>query len=814
MMATDPWAPFTGKRNHGIAPVEETYAKTTMDRAKKRVAQGTVTSMGQGVWRVDGLPMFSDSQFVYTVTAPRIPQEHPLTPWHCTCYDTAHGDTRARKGCTHVLAAKIYQQQQQEDAGTDHGGYAEHRGRGTDRNVQPVLPVVQSEHARSDDQGDGGVGIERPAGVHRQDADVLADGAGVDRGTGSDESHGGSGVPGELHAADRGTGSERGVSTLGVDVDDLYGCEDCEWVGVESTYPDHYLAAHVAAPGKSRVHESTEVLAGPENGTQTELFGPVGHGDIPDPHDPMFGTPGLPEWVTEFRPHQWDAICEAMELYESGHEVVFLDAPTGSGKTLIGETIRRLVGERALYVCSGKDLQDQFLKDYPYAKVLKGRSNYPTQTMPFPTYNCGDCTKNPADGDAMECEWCPNIGSCGYEVAKRQALGSNIAVVNTAYLMAEANHIGNIVKGRELMVMDECDVLERELMGFVEFNLGDRTLASLGVDAPAKGIHKKNIVKWFWEVLHPAVQAKLQTLPHRTSDVQVIRRRASLERLLQEIPKIAGEIDDDNWVRDNKAGPIVMKPVKVDAYGVDNLWTHGDKWLCMSATIVSAEEMVESLGLSDRKWGLVRVPMTFPVENRQIHMAPVANMTMKGKNEEGAWEKMTEAVRRIADKHKGERILVHTVSYDLAKYLYRELGRFGLPVVTYGSSGEREGAIARYRRDAGSIMLAPSLDRGVDFKGDDCRVVVVAKVPFPYLGDTQVSQRLHGPGGQAWYTVQTIRSMVQMTGRGVRSADDYCTTYILDKQFQSNVWKKNKKLLPEWWVEAVDTRYDGRWLYR
>ncbi len=99
-------------------------------------------------------------------------------------------------------------------------------------------------------------------------------------------------------------------------------------------------------------------------------------------------------------------------------------------------------------------------------------------------------------------------------------------------------------------------------------------------------------------------------------------------------------------------------------------------------------------------------------------------------------------------------------------------------------------------------MLAPSMDRGVDFSHDDARVVVVCKIPYPYLGDRQVSARLHAVGGQSWYTIQTIRTLVQMTGRGVRSASDHAVTYILDKQFKQ-LYGQNRRMFPEWWREAV-----------
>ena len=41
-----------------------------------------------------------------------------------------------------------------------------------------------------------------------------------------------------------------------------------------------------------------------------------------------------------------------------------------------------------------------------------------------------------------------------------------------------------------------------------------------------------------------------------------------------------------------------------------------------------------------------------------------------------------------------------------------------------------------------------------------------------------------------------------MTGRGMRSVDDYCDTYILDSQFMS-IYRKNGNLLPKWWKDAI-----------
>ena len=107
-------------------------------------------------------------------------------------------------------------------------------------------------------------------------------------------------------------------------------------------------------------------------------------------------------------------------------------------------------------------------------------------------------------------------------------------------------------------------------------------------------------------------------------------------------------------------------------------------------------------------------------------------------------------------------------------------------------------------------MLAPSMSRGIDLPDDLCRVQIIAKCPFPALGDKQIASRLHLPGGQLWYTVKTIRDMVQMTGRAVRHDNDWAVTYIMDVNFGKNLWSKWKRLFPAWWAESVNTKADVR----
>lgn len=531
----------------------------------------------------------------------------------------------------------------------------------------------------------------------------------------------------------------------------------------------------------------------------------------------------LPEHFSDIRPHQQQAREEIAELYAQGCEVVVVDAPTGSGKSLLGELARRddwarcggvrewdvETHHRAMYLCGTKGLQDQFAREFPYGRVIKGRANYPTQHGDNDLVTCDDCL-------GRECLWCDGADTCPYVMARTDAQTSDLTIANYAYLLGEANTSQRFSRNA-FAIADECDLLEGELMRRVEFYVSNWRLERLGIAAPKKAVRKPTIVGWLRDQLDPAARKYITRLDPR--DVRGAREIKALKnlcvdagRLAQELEKdIAAKVDSEEdgiWVRDYPYnGGFAMKPVVVKRFGERMLWRHADRWLLMSATVVSAQEMVDSLGCG-REWGLVTVPMTFPVGNRPVHMVPMGSMSRK--HYDDTLPKIVRAVERLCERHKGEKVLVHTHTYKLAKELSAMCRLDGRPVFTYAQGRERDDAFARYAATDNAVMFAPSMDRGYDFAGDLARVVVIAKAPFPYLGDKQVSARMRMPGGQTWYTVQTVRSVVQMTGRGVRGKDDWCVSYVLDADVMKTLQGGDKYLYPQWWREAVNYGFPVR----
>lgn len=566
--------------------------------------------------------------------------------------------------------------------------------------------------------------------------------------------------------------------------------------------------SHVAAVVLWRKREAAKALLNPP---EPDL-------DIPGRDDPRFGKPAFPEWFQGFRRHQWIATEAVMQAYADGARVVFLQAATGTGKSLLGETVGRMVGGKTLYVCTTKTLQHQFAKDFPYGAVLKGKANYLTRagavdswgrsTSGSSTITCADCTSN--GGEDAECKWCPSVPSCPYRMARKTAEASRLAILNTAYFLTDANLGGRFFVDRDLCIADEADLLEGEVLNQVEVHISRRRAVALHIPPPPRKTVEATWAPWIEEEAIPRVEKRLEDLPpFRHGDVRQNRERRSLLQLLERLRIVAVEIQQGGWVYDGyDLGDITFRPIKVDRWGQHMLWPHAQRFLLMSASIISDGELANSLGL-EGDYRMIDVPMTFPASNRPINVVALAEMSHK--NREVAWPKMVQGVAGVLALHPEDRVLVHTVSYPFAEHLVKELTPLtDRPLITYREARERDAALEAYRLKPNAVLLAPSMDRGVDLPGDLCRVQVITKVPFPNLGDKRTAQRLHTAGGQSWYEVQTVRSIVQMTGRGVRGPDDYATTYILDHQFTTNLWRRSKRLLPEWWCDAVDWRFPVR----
>ena len=502
----------------------------------------------------------------------------------------------------------------------------------------------------------------------------------------------------------------------------------------------------------------------------------------------------LPEKFTSFRPGQLEIATKIAASTKYGY---LLDAPTGIGKSLIAATVQKLIGKQVVYVCTTKQLQDQLLRDFPYARTLKGRNNYPCAKYlkMFPRVSAEECTKSPAHP-------CLEEDQCAYIQAKRAALGSPLAVLNTSYFLTEANFVESF-SNLDFLVIDEFDTMEDQLMSFIEVLITQRQLDQLELEPPKFKTKFESWVEWArgaLNVLEPrlvSVKRELESV-WATTDFALMKEERNLARLVGKLRFFIREVDK-NWVWYPGEDSWSFKPVWIAKYSNNSLWRHAKRVLGMSATILDKFQMCRNVGLDFENTNYKQLGSPFPKESRPVYFEPCANVVNKEMDK--ALPILTEAIKAILLKHSEEKILLHTVSYKIARYLREHLNSDRIMVHDIKNRAQ---VLENFKSSVRPmVLMSPSMDRGVDLPGEECRVVIIAKVPYPDLGDPQISKRVHASrDGSHWYAHKAVSKIIQMSGRAVRSESDHAVTYILDEQFK-RVFTDNRGMFPLWFREAL-----------
>ena len=152
---------------------------------------------------------------------------------------------------------------------------------------------------------------------------------------------------------------------------------------------------------------------------------------------------------------------------------------------------------------------------------------------------------------------------------------------------------------------------------------------------------------------------------------------------------------------------------------------------------------------------------------------------------------IAEQVKSICETHKADKGIIHTHTMAITEYLQRSLkgDRF-----LYREKGQTNSMIMEDHKSAFSdntVLVSPSLTYGIDLKDDLARFQIIIKAAYLPLGDKRI-KRLFDED-KVWYMNKMLGSLIQASGRGSRSIDDHCVTYILDGTiFDAIVRNKNK----------------------
>jgi len=498
---------------------------------------------------------------------------------------------------------------------------------------------------------------------------------------------------------------------------------------------------------------------------------------------------GLPAKFTSWRPNQEAAIGDLLE--QSGDMVIAHAHPTGAGKSLIYMAAARVIPEiRTVILTSTKALQDQLASEFAgIAADIRGQNAYNCKAV-----NGVSC----ADGPCRSGFVCPHKESkdCPYQYALEKARSSQIVVTNYSYWLY-SNRYGDGLGPVDRLVLDEAHDAPRVLADFLTVTLTEEDLhKTLRADLP-KYRTIQNWKRWAQITatdVEEALASVTKILSKGTMSAGALESAARLRRLLHSLESLCSEVGND-WVfkRDQRGvrfGAVTMTAGQTKRF----LFGPVDSVYMTSATISPTTlQLLGNVSVRFREF-----PEVFPKERRWV--TAVSCPRLRHDSTEADLSEWCERIDKVLENRLDRKGIIHCHAYSRRDFL-AERSRFRDHFFTNSRHNTRD-VLAEFKRaKPPAIFVSPSLVAGYDFPHDECRFQIVAKLPFPNMQDALFKARIDRVPELLHYL--TAQSVVQAAGRGVRSVDDYCETFIMDGNFGAWWWEQNRYLTPKWFRESV-----------
>lgn len=521
-----------------------------------------------------------------------------------------------------------------------------------------------------------------------------------------------------------------------------------------------------------------------------------------------------PERYPHWRQGQWAIIEQILDWYRhSSARFMFLEAPTGVGKSLIAGAVAKALeqSDEAQWVTISTttlNLQRQYMEDTLNGLALSawGRSNHECLVLPP-----GNTV---ADGPCTHGYKCPVRVNCSYYAERDAAAEAPLVVLNTAFYLTCANRAKayeddarggpNLFNNSDLTIVDEAHLLDGAIRSMAEIRLNRQFFSTLGFPLP----NVSEYGQWdAWlnstiPVVDPIAKAysaaakeaaKLGQKPEDSFGQQAVNQH-------QYMVQLAGEILPTKPLIEHTQSSTIFRPIWSRDFAQGLLFRHAEKFLLMSATIIHPKYLAETLGIPESDYRYVQMPSPFAPMKRRIIYQPVRKVT--GKTTPAEFGEVVAAMdTMITRSHTEQKGIIHSVSYARAKQIVAESLHADRMITHTQERGSKERAIAQFvAAPAGAILISPSVGVGEDFgKGDNCRFQFFLKYPIPYLGDPVTKARSEENPESLWN--EADMAFVQAYGRGMRSEDDFCTSYVLD-----SAAGRRFRHLPRWVQDAVVDR--------
>lgn len=511
-------------------------------------------------------------------------------------------------------------------------------------------------------------------------------------------------------------------------------------------------------------------------------------------------------------------VMDWIEKQPSHIKYFLLELPVGGGKSPLALAMSGWLSNStgwATVLTPQKILQKQYEDSFDENLIgsMYGKANY----------TCAPKKTNCDIGDSIK----PKCPTCPYRDNYNSAKNKPNVVLNYKIALLFSMIGVEFIRSRRLMVFDECHTLEHHLTEFLAVTVSERMSKRYHVAWKSPKTLPEALY-FLTERYIPGLRDKIAEVGQEVTEINVRSEMgATISKEEAEIVKEYESMKEQHTRLDiltkmplaELQEQYVFVPDKTffrfkELYGA-RIFTElvnplADKFLFMSSTILDKDEFCRDLGIDPAQAAFISLDSEFDVENRPVMFMPTMKMTYGWDGPDKAVErrKMVNTIITLAKDHHGEQSgVIHTGSFQVAKWLVQELqGKVPQRILHHNPEGDRtrDEVIADFISGEGGtkLLISPSVTEGLDLKGDLSRFNIIAKTPFPFLGDAWVKARMEK--SQSWYSRQAMIAVIQACGRVVRGKDDWGFTYILDSAF-AMLFNRIRSKTPKWWKDGYET---------
>jgi Rad3-related DNA helicase len=532
----------------------------------------------------------------------------------------------------------------------------------------------------------------------------------------------------------------------------------------------------------------------------------------------------------QFRPGQLETIQDILTTYFDGKtDMYFLEAPTGSGKSLIAMIASAVLedeGRQGYILTSDITLQKQYEKDLFYYKLgwgtIYGGDNYTCAVNGQPFF-LGDCRLR--DISYEQAEALPCFSECGYLTNRKRAIQSHVSLINYSYGLIQRNYVaanmqeqgrGEPFAKRDFVFCDEAhqitDIVQNHFSP--RFNrLSIARLKNIILFQKQNGLRYpqypeselEDLLDTFLDeedndILYAALKQMnsllIQSAKANKTTMEIAKARYDK---WQDIPRewqtamnnigfcsdILCKVTDFLEIIKQTGSGLMVKTANSEeatfncleeSYMMDRHFhsKFGFK-IFMSATMGNPKHFLKTIGAKNGRYN--RLKSTFDYQDSPIYIYKGRRMGQRDIEKNTPW--MVREVEKILRIHQNDSGIIHSGSYHLAKTLHAHLPKdLQKRVMLYDGTAGKISALSAFERENNMVLMGPSLLEGLDLKGEISRFQIFIKVPYPSLGNKFIKRKMETQ--PEWYRWKAEISISQGVGRSVRENGDWAKTYILD----------------------------------